>query len=104
MSFPPKTPSKVAPGMSMPVVAGEEYTLKDDRGEALVLEGRDDPLTIAFIHAYDEWAHLLTRYANLEVEVAAKHRLTLAFEALPNRIKDRLPSRRAGIVVPGGRL
>lgn len=96
-------PDKVsfAPGMTMPVVAGETYTLKDDKGESLILEGRDDPLTIDFINAYDEWIMVIRAGLAGEPTYIAQAKLDAAYEALPRRLKDNMPSRRAGIVVPG---
>lgn len=91
------------PGMTMPVIAGEEYTLKDTNGDSLVIEGRDDPRVIEFIAAYDEWV-LLLRTGVVDDPMTLPVRLAATFEALPNRIKDMLPSRRIGIVVPGRSL
>jgi hypothetical protein len=98
--FPEMEPSAFAPGMTMPVVAGEQYTLKDIEGESLVIEGRDDPLTVDFIRAYDEWL-MFTHAGMFPQATAASARLRATFEALPNRIKDQLPSRRMGVIVTG---
>lgn len=95
-----RQPSKLAPGMTMPIVAGQQYTLTDVNGEAAVLEGRDDPLTLDFISAYDEWQ--LVQRSGVEAQVQrARVRLEQAFHALPRRIIDTLPSNRSGIVIPG---
>lgn len=98
-NFPPMKPSNLAPGMDMVVIAGEYYTIKDVNGDEAGIEGRDDPLTIEFIKAYDEW-RMLVRAGMTEQVKGARVRMNAAFDDLPNRIKDNLPSRRSGLVIP----
>lgn len=97
-------PSVLAPGMTQPVVAGETYTIVDDNGEALVLEGRDDPLTVEFASAFDSWLTMkgTAGIANdADMIAAAWSRVMEKFEQLPQRIKDQLPSNRVGqVIVP----
>jgi hypothetical protein len=99
----PRTSSNLAPGMNLVVIAGQYYTITDINGNDTGVEGRDDPLTLAFIHAYDEWHTAMKFLGGMgsPQERSARYRLDQMFEALPKRIKDDLPSRRSGLVIPG---
>lgn len=93
-------PSSVAPGMTMPVVAGEEYTLKDTKGEALVIEGRDDPLTIAFAQAFQNYLDVRAVYKAEAPQCAGAWQSCLdTFGALPERVKSHFKSN-LGITLP----
>jgi hypothetical protein len=82
------------PGMTMPVVAGEEYTLTDDKGDALILEGRDDPKTLAFIAAFDSFVMIQGTYdAEHPLAKLAWRTCLDKFEALPQRVKSMLKLR-----------
>jgi hypothetical protein len=86
--------------MSMPVVAGEEYTLKDTNGDSLVIEGRDDPLTIEFVNAFDTYMLIRAVYEGEHEQAKLAWQECLdKFEALPTRIKAAL-SPTKGIVLP----
>jgi hypothetical protein len=88
MTDQPSKPS-FAPGMTMPVVAGEEYTLKDAKGDSLILEGRDDPLTLEFANAFDTYLLIRAVYeAEHEQSKLAWQECLDKYEALPQRIKD----------------
>lgn len=84
--------SSFAPGMTMPVIAGEQYTLKDANGESLVIEGRDDPLTVEFIEAFRKYTYLRAIYdADHEQSVRAWHECLDRLETLPARFKESRP-------------
>jgi hypothetical protein len=93
-------PSTVAPGMTMPVVAGEEYTLKDTKGEALVIEGRDDPLTIAFAQAFQNYLDVRAVWATDAPQCVGAWQVCMdAFCALPERVTRQFKSN-LGITLP----
>ena len=95
-----QTKPSFAPGMTMPVVAGEEYTLKDTNGDALVIEGRDDPLTIAFAQAFSNYVGVRAVYPADSPQAMATWQACLdAFEALPKRVTDQFKTE-LGIVLP----
>lgn len=103
-NFPPKRGSSVAPGMTQPIEAGQQYTITDTEGQELLLEGRDDPLVIEFLHAFDHFL-LVDRTMPEDahsIHDAAWKTVREKWEALPMRIVNELPSVRAGgIVIPG---
>lgn len=103
MSEMPNTPSKVAPGMTLPVTAGEQYTLTDDNGEALVIEARDDPKVIEFLSAFDTYITVRNTIPDesSHIHEAAFSKAIELFEALPKRVQEQMPSQKAGqIIVP----
>jgi hypothetical protein len=97
--------SAVAPGMTHPVEAGQTYEIEDDTGQSLVIEARDSPAVIAFIHEFDNW---LTVDNTLPIEARDIRDATWAsvmakWQSLPKHVTDELPSTRSGgIVVAGG--
>ena len=94
----------LAPGMSQVVVAGEEYIIKDDKGGELELVGRDDPVVVEFLHAFDSWMRVRnTLSAENDTTKAAWHVVMEKFGMLPARLVQDFPTVKAGgIVVPGG--
>jgi hypothetical protein len=93
-------PSSVAPGMTMPVIAGEEYTLKDTKGEALVIEGRDDPLTIAFAQAFQNYLDVRAVWAPDAPQCVGAWQVCMdTFCALPARVTRQFKSN-LGITLP----
>jgi hypothetical protein len=97
--------STVAPGMTQVVEAGTIYVIEDNEGEKLEIEGRDHPLVIEFINAFDHWLLLdktMPKDAE-QVRDAAWAEVIAKWDAMPGHIVKNLPSVRAGgIVLPGG--
>lgn len=85
--------ASVAPGMTQVIVAGEKYTLKDDNGAELELEGRDRPWTLEFLEAFDNYMDAAGRLGD-------EHPHTMAFAktlretwfAMPVDLTQRMPS------------
>lgn len=101
MSNVPHEKQSFAPGMTMPVVAGQEYTLKDLKGESLVIEGRDDPLTLAFIDAFRSYLVVRALYtADHEQSKKAWQRCLDTYGELPARIIENPVSPSLGITLP----
>jgi hypothetical protein len=92
----------LAPGMSQVIVAGESYTLLDDKGAELELVGRDDPQVVEFLHAFDSYLTMLAALGSVDATQAQYRTVMELFRNLPDRLVRDFPSVRAGgIVVPG---
>jgi len=90
------------PGMSYTVDAGAKLIIEDQNGEALEIEGRDDPKVMEFLEAFDVW--LTTDRANLTGIVldAAYQDMLNKFNTLPGRIQAEMPSiKTSGVIVRG---
>jgi hypothetical protein len=84
----------MAPGMSQVIEAGEAYTLTDDNGKELELVGRIDPLTLAFVRAFDVWYGVKGRVAeDTDVYKAAWMGVITAFNNLPKHVVKELIGR-----------
>ena len=95
----------LGPGMSYTCEAGEKLIIKALDGGELEIEGRDDPVVLAFLEAFDVW--LTTSNGNIKGAVldAAQDDMIRKFNALPARIQNILPSvKNLGIIVPGGHV
>lgn len=89
------------PGMSHTCEAGEKLIIRDENGEALEIEGRDDPRTIEFIEAFDGWLLVANKNITGVVLDAAYDDMVRKFNNLPARIQNNLPSvKDLGIIVP----
>lgn len=86
----------LAPGMSQVIEAGERYTITDDHGKELQLEGRDRPWTIEFLTAFDQYME-----ASAKLGPESPHTLRFGHEmrntwlTMPDDLKKLMPSGRA---------
>lgn len=98
----PQLPGHVphlSPGMSQVIEAGEKYTLKDDKGGEIQLEGRDRPWVVEFLSTFDNYMEAV---AKLGTENQHTHRFAYEMQqkwlTMPDDLKLQLPSsRRLGI-------
>lgn len=93
----------LAPGMTQVVEAGERYVITDNEGKELELVGRDDPLVIEFLHAFDSW-FAVRKALGAENETAERAWQVVMekWQTLPNRLVLDFPTIKAGgISVPG---
>lgn len=89
--------SPLAPGMTQVVEAGTVYTLVDNKGVEVEIKPVNDPLVVAFLHAFDNL--LVVQRAiperdhdNSQVVLAARARADEAWRAIPNYLVKDFPS------------
>lgn len=95
--------ASLAPGMTQVIVAGETYTLKDDKGEELELKGTDDPWTVEFLAEFDTWQTICKTLGHGSDAATSQYSVLLdKWGNMPDRLFTGMPSIKAGgIVVPG---
>jgi hypothetical protein len=89
-------PGQVGPGLSTPITAGEHYVLVDADGAELHLQGRDDPLVVDFLEAFDHYLQLRApdSGAGEAQQGFAWASLREQFQRLPPRLQNELEYRR----------
>lgn len=81
---------EVAPEMDLVVTAGEHYVLTDNQNQELGIEAKENPWTIEFLAAFDEFMHL--RHTSHQEE--SWYRLRNLWELMPAKLQIELPSRK----------
>ena len=85
--------ASVAPGMTQVIEAGQKYTLVDDNGAELELEGRDRPWVVEFLQAFDEYMDAAGRLGDDNVHVAPlRNRLAVLWQQMPRDLQEQMPS------------
>jgi hypothetical protein len=94
--------TNLRPGMSHTCEAGEKLIIRDQNGDEIEIEGRDDPRTIEFIESFDSWLLVKNKHITGVVLGAAFDDMVRKFNALPARIQNNLPSvKDLGVIVQG---
>jgi hypothetical protein len=89
----PTEHSPLAPGMSMTVYPGEEYTLTDNQGKDLQILGRDDDTLIAFVKAFYDWKLAATQHGPESYQARrAWYLVEEVYKSLPARVVKQLRS------------
>jgi len=95
--------SKLAPGMTQVVVAGTIYAITDDKGQEVEIIPRNDPLVIAFLHAYDDFLSILRAMpSDSQPAMRAKSIVDSTWREMPTYLVKDFPSMKR-LYVPGGR-
>lgn len=85
----------LAPGMTQVIEAGEKYTIRDDGGKELQLEGRDRPWTVEFLSTFDNFMQAsATMGTSSPHTVRFMHDLQSMWLSMPEDLKKLLPSGR----------
>ena len=90
----------VGPNMKYITYPGNIYEIRDDKGDVLEIEAKDDPDIINFLNAFEKF--LCVRSAAISSEVLARYERVMMqrWEMLPPRIMKEISRRRLGVFIP----
>lgn len=85
----------LSPGMSQVIEAGQKYTIKDDKGGEIELEGRDRPWVIEFLTAFDNFMEASAKLGNDNVHTERfASEMRNKWLQMPDDLRKQLPSGR----------